>query len=193
MKLLYICKQNKHKMKKSRFLIASLIIAVVFTACKNDKAAETETAAKPEANDFFKITMNMVVPKDDHFQIYYNEDGSDLYPADKFVDVEIKGSETAQDIVFKLPNEAVPASLRFDLGSNKDQGAVKIDGLKMQYYDKTFTAPGTNFYFYFGNNEQIDYDREKAVATPKILANQIYDPIFTGTETLKKELKNLVK
>lgn len=179
---------------KNKLTTAIFILSAVFaiSSCKNDKAADKE-AAEPKEDKLFTVTMNLVVPKDDHFQLYYNEDGSDLYTPDKFVDVEVKGSNNPQDVTFKLPEDSFPASFRFDLGSNKEQGEVKINEFRMKYLDKNFSAKDTLFIYYFGYNQQIDYNRAKAIAKPKPIANEIYDPIFGGTEMLKAEIKKMVK
>lgn len=175
---------------KNKFLTAILIASVTLISCKNEKAKEE---VKIEEDKSFNVSMNLIVPKDDNFQIYYNEDGSDLFTAEKYVDVAVKGSDNPQEIVFKLPEEAMPTSLRFDLGSNKEQGEVKINDFKMKYFDKQFIAKDTLFVYYFGNNPQIEYIRDKAIAKPKAIANETYDPIFTGTEMLKKEIQKLTK
>lgn len=188
---MYICKKNITM--NNKLLLAILVVSTAFFSCKGEKTTENKEEKKVEQNDSFTVTMNLVVQADDNFQIYYNEDGSDIYTADKFVNVDVKGKPEAQEIVFKLPAEAAPASLRFDLGSNKEQKEVKIVDFKMDYFDKHFVAKDTMFVHYFGNNTQIEYIRDKAIAKPKPIPNETYDPLFTGTEQLKKEIQKLVK
>jgi hypothetical protein len=179
----------KNKFFKTYIAFAFLIL---FSSCKKDNNQINEIP-EPVEDKSFRVTMNLVVQKDDNFQIYYNEDGSDIYTPDKYIDVPVKGNTQAQDIIFKLPEDALPTSLRFDLGSNKEQGAVKINDFRMKYFDKTFVAKDTLFIYYFGHNQQVEYDRGKAIAKPKIISNETYDPIFTGTELLKEEIKKMVK
>lgn len=175
---------------KQFFLTVAALASISLVSCKNEKTTENDA---PKEDKSFNVIMNAVVQKDDNFQIYYNEDGSDNYPADKYVDVAVKGNPVSQEITFKLPEDALPSSLRFDMGSNKEQGEVKILDFKMKYLDKQFEAKDTLFIYYFGNNNQIEYIRDKAIAKPKPIPNEIYDPIFTATESLKAEIKKMVQ
>jgi hypothetical protein len=177
---------------KNKLLLVFFAIMLSLTSCKNNK---TEVSTEPEIkeNKSFIVSMNLVVTKDDNFQIYYNEDGSDVFTAGKYVDVAVKGNVNSQDIIFKLPEDILPTSLRFDLGGNKEQGEVKINDFKLNYSDKTFVAKDTLFVYYFVKNTQVDYDRKLAIAKPKVSSNEIYDPIFTGTNLLKEEIHKLTK
>lgn len=175
---------------KQFFFSGVLVLLVSLASCKNDKTIETP---KAEEDKSFNVILDLVVQKDDNFQIYYNEDGSDLYPADKYVDVAVKGKNEPQEIIFKLPEDAAPSSLRFDLGGNKEQKEVKILNFRMKYFDKKFEAKDTLFIYYFGNNNQVEYIRDKAIAKPKPIEGEPYDPIFTATESLKTEISKMVK
>lgn len=178
---------------KNKFLLAIFTAAtLLFINCKGENKEE-QKAATPEADQSFTITMNVIVPKDDNFQIFYNEDGSDNYTQDKMVNVVVKGSAQAQDLVFKIPENALPASLRFDIGANKEQGDVKINKFSMDYVGQHFEAVDSQFFVYFGNNTSIKYDREKGIATPLANNPEGYDPIFTATEYLKTELKKMTR
>ena len=183
--------QKKIKMTTKLNLVLLLLLTVLIS-CKNDKS-EINQVQQVEVNKSFNVLMNMIVKEDDNFQIYYNEDGSDVFEGENYVSVDVKGKEEPQEIVFKLPEEALPASLRFDMGSNKNQKEVKIIDFKMKYFEKSFEAKDTLFVYYFGNNNQIDYIRDKAIAIPKPIASETYDPIFTGTEMLKQEIDKLIK
>ena len=175
---------------KYKTLIAFFIVALTLISCKDEKAKEEPVA---KVDNAFIITFNLIVKKDDNFQIYYNEDGSDSFPPENYIDVAVKGSDNPQEIIFKLPEDALPASLRFDLGSNKEQGEIKINDFKMKYLDKVFFAKDISFINYFWSNDQIDYIKDKAIAKQKPIDNQPYDPIFIGTELLKIELKKITK
>ncbi len=187
-------KKNKEMKSKVFISIFTIFVLLFVSSCKKENSIEGEVK-KPKEDKSFNVTMNLVVPKDDNFQIYFNEDGTDIFAPEKYVDVQVKGSAMAQDIVFKLPEDVVPTSFRFDLGSNKEQGEVKINNFRMKYFEKEFVAKDTLFIYYFGYNEQIDYNRKEAIAKPKILSNKVYvyDPIFIGSEMLKTEIKKIVR
>ena len=88
---------------------------MAFYSCKDNKKEEV----KVDKN--FKVAFNAIVTKDDNFQIYYNEDGSIAFEADKYIDVAVKGKNEPQEIVFDLPEDVIPQAFRFDIGSNKEQ------------------------------------------------------------------------
>jgi len=70
-------------------ILSGLLLSVFFTSCKDDKSEQTDAVIEEAP---FTITVNAVVDKDSEFQIYYNEDGSENYPAEQYVNVVIKGS-----------------------------------------------------------------------------------------------------
>ena len=175
---------------RNKILITLFISAITLISCKDDK---TKEAPEEKVDKTFNITFNLIVPKDDNFQIYYNGDGSDSFSPESYVDVAVKGSKAPQEITFKLPEDVIPASLRFDLGSNKEQGEIKINDFKMKYLDKVFGAKDVSVINYFWNNPQIEYSKDKAIAKPKPSENEPYDPIFMATELLKIELKKIAR
>ena len=81
--------------------------------------------------------------------------------------------------------------LRFDIGSNKEHGSIKINSFKMKYYEKEFTCVAADFWKYFGNNTSINYDKKTATATLITDLPEGFDPIFGGTSNLKDELAKL--
>jgi hypothetical protein len=176
---------------RNKTLIALFIAAITLISCKDDKSKDTPVAEE-KVDTTFTITFNMIVPKDDNFQIYFNGDGSDSFLPEDYVEVAVKGSDSPQDITFKLPVDVLPASLRFDLGDNKDQGEIKINDFRLKYLEKVFAVKDVAFINYFWSNAQIEYIKEKAIAKPKP-SNDPYDPIFMATEALKIELKKIAK
>lgn len=174
-------------------LIKSIPLFVFFTffiSCKNN-----EKEVKPEAvsDKSLHILIEAVVPKDDNFQIYWNEDGTNNFPGKNYVNIDIKGSDKPQLLDFKLPENSMAKQLRFDIGSNKDHEFVKINYFKLKYFGKEFTCQAQDFWKYFGNNTSISYD--KKTATSKLITNlpEGFDPIFGGTSNIPLELEKLYK
>lgn len=177
---------------KNKFSVLLLAITMSIVSCKNEKTTDKETV-KVEQDNSFKVVMDLIVEQDDSFQIYYNEDGTNDFSPENYVNVDIKGKPEHQEIVFKLPEDVLPKQLRFDIGSNKEQKEMKIIAFKMEYLDKKFEAKDTLFWNYFGNNTSIKYIREKAIVVPLPNNTEGYDPIFGGTETLSQELTKMVQ
>jgi len=163
---------------------------ITFISCKNN-----ENEVKPEVlkDKSLHVLIEAVVPKDDNFQIYWNEDGTDNFTGEYFVNIDIKGSDKPQLLDFKFPDDSMPKQLRFDIGSNKEHEFIKINYFKLKYFDKEFSCQAQDFWKYFGNNTSISYD--KKTATSKLITNlpEGFDPIFGGTSNIPLELEKLYK
>lgn len=174
---------------KSLSLFTLIIFMVSFVSCK-DGAAEKKVEIKDPS---VHVLINVLVPKDDNFQIYWNEDGTDNFTSENYVNIDVKGSDKPQLLDFKIPDTFMPKQLRFDIGSNKEQEEIKIISFKLKYFDKAFECPASDFWKYFGNNTSIDYNKESATA--KLITNlpEGFDPIFGGTSNIPVELEKLYK
>jgi hypothetical protein len=170
------------------FILSGLLLSVLLISCKDDKTKEEVFVNKEEAKPF-TVTVNAVVKKDDIFQFFYNEDGSDTFPPENAITINVKGSENPQDLVFSFPQDVLPYSLRFDLGGNDKQDEVKINKFEVDYLKKSIVVKDTIFRYYFYPNEHIKYDLKTAIAKPNPTGETPYDPIFMPTNDFKKELK----
>jgi hypothetical protein len=177
---------------KTKFTLVLLLSLSFFTSCKNDEK-KIDEVKKEDSKNVITISFNAVVKKDDGFQIFYTEDGSENFTGDQSVLVAVKGSEQPQDIVFELPQNVFPKMIRFDLGGNKNQDEVAFNNFRINYLDKNFTAKGNQLSNYFYENKQILVNKEKGTAKPVPTEGQEYDPIFMATQALKDELAKIVK
>lgn len=174
-------------------LICFMLLSIV--SCKKDgesketNDSQTEVAVRDES---LHVIMNVIVPKDDNFQIYWYDNEGQLN-SEHYVNIDIKGSDSPQILDFKIPADYLPTQLRFDIGSNKEQGVVKIIESEFKYLDKSFKIPGVDFWKFFGNNTSIEYNKEDATATPISNLPEGYDPILGGTENTTRELENLYR
>lgn len=177
-------------------LFTILVLSLSFVSCKNEKTEDNSTTTAPivSKDSPFTVKINAVILKDDIFNIYYNEDGKDVYLPEQVVIIETKGKDVAQDIVFELPKDIMPMNLRFDLGANKEQKSIKINSFQMDYLGKSFaTKNPAEFIKYFSPNPQIVFDAATSSANIVIDNTVMYDPIFFATPELKKEIENLYK
>lgn len=168
-------------------ILSGLLFSLLLSSCKDDKTAESANEEiKP-----FTISVNVVVDKDSEFQIYYNEDGSETYPPEQYVNVVIKGSKDPQDLIFKLPNDVSPMNLRFDLGSTKELKEVKFNSFDIDFKDKKFNTKGALIFKYFYPNTQVVCDTLNALAKINVKEGENYDPIIGATPLLKTEIQKL--
>jgi hypothetical protein len=175
---------------KNKILLAISLLSVL-VSCKNEKSVKTE----PEEvkKESFKISLGLIVPKDDSLQIFYTEADKAEYKEENSVWAIVKGSEKEQEATFELPSDVIPSELRIDFGQNKDQKQISVKNFKMEYLGKKFEVRDTLFYQYFQPVNQIDWDRKNAIAKINTPEGQKHDPSFNPRETLKTEINNLIK
>jgi len=181
-------------MKVNKILLG-LFLALALTSCKDEKKSdETSTPEKKEEvkSNFFTVTLNATVKKDDSFQLYYKDKYEAPYEEQNSMFIEFKGSESPQDIVFKLPEEALPNYIRLDFGTNKNQEPVTVNSVKINYLGKNFDIKGSDFFKYFVVNElTMKADKEKSIVTPITTKEGTYDPITYSEKALFDQIQLL--
>lgn len=177
---------------KLKFIVVVALFSLFMVSCKDEKTKEnTPIVDEKPVESKVSITVDMVVPVDDSFQIFYTEDGSLNFSEEKCVRVNVKGQATSQKIVFNLPDEVAFTFLRFDVGENKQQKEMKIENFVIKYYDKKFEAKSNLFFQYFAPNDQLKVDTGKSTFVPQ--GKDVHDPVFYPLEPLGVELNKLIK
>lgn len=174
-------------MKSTILSLAAILI--LLTSCKDDKKSEPEIVAPK--NLPFTFTVNAIVTKDDVFQLFYNEDGKESYEPENAITVNVTGKNEPQDIVFVLPGEVAPMSLRFDVGANKDLKEVKVNGFMLNYLDESFNGTSSQFFKDFYPNANAEFDVVNNIIKLKDIEGTPYDPILGATMELKGEILKL--
>lgn len=176
------------KIKKTLWIF---VLAISIISCKN---SNTEADNKEEEKNVFSITLNAIVKKDDAFQVFYKENEQQEFTEENSLNVSLKGSENAQDIVFKLPEDVIPNYIRFDYGSNKDQSEIKINNLRLNYNGKSFEIKDVEFINYISlNPATIKYDASKFTITPIVNKDGSIDPMSFSGEAFFKQVQTLEK
>lgn len=185
-------------MKVNSILVA-LLMSLAVVSCKNEEKKEATEPEKVEQQavlnkNIFTVTLTAVVKKDDSFQLYYKNDDGGPFEEKNSLFVEFKGSEQPQDIVFKLPEDQLPNFLRLDFGTNKAQSEITVKKFRIDYMDKNFEIPGTEYFNYFyANLITSKVDAKTGVLTPVLSPEGVYDPMTTSAEGLSKQIKLLVQ
>ena len=182
--------KNNNKMK-SKFIVASLLLSITFYSCKDDK--KTEEVKPVEQVQTFDVILNMIVKQDDNFQLFYTDESTPGFDEKKSFWLPVKGSENAQDIVFHLPEDAIPTNIRIDLGNNEKQVPMKLNNFKMKYYDKSYELKDTLITRNFVIGDQLIYDKTTSTLTPNKGNAPIYDPLLFPQDNLKEEILKLIK
>lgn len=125
--------------------------------------------------------------------MFYTEYDEETYNGAKNIKTPVIGSDAEQKLSFKLPSDVLPTKLRIDFGQNTNQEPIEIKKLKISYLDKIFEVNDTMFFQYFIPNEQIEWDRKKAIMNIIEKDKNKYDPQFGSRETMEMELEKMSK
>ena len=146
---------------KARFIMVLTIFVSVFYSCKDEGKQEQADAVNTEevVNKSFTVTLDIIAKEDDNLHLYYTDDNSINFTEVQSVWAEIKGSDVAQKVVFKLSEDALPTDLRFDLGYGKniEQKEIVVNSINFEYYGKSFNIKGneiSNYFNFSGSNRE---------------------------------------
>lgn len=181
---------------KTNFIAILLLVTTLF-GCKNDSNNEKSNVEnnQTEVSKNFKITLNVVVKKDDNFQVYYTEKSSNDFNEKESVWVEVKGSENAQDVVFNIPEDVIPTMFRLDFGVNEKQEDIKLNGVNIEYLGKSFKSEIPLLANYFRAAEASTLiDFKTGIIKAIVKDGKRQEPALYPHETvLQPEIEKLVK
>jgi hypothetical protein len=180
---------------KTKFLIVIFLLSAFFVGCKNEKSNNTNELSVAKEENNFKVKLTVTVKKDDTFSLFYTEDGSTDFSKIQPIWLNVKGSNSPQDIVFNLPEDVIPSQLRLDFGLSKDQEEMVIDKFGMNYFGKSFEIPGDKFYLYFDpDKSKTIFDKDKRTINAVFNSGVRQFPSFyPNTKPLGEEIQKLVK
>lgn len=176
---------------KTKFLCLVIVLSSFFLACKNE---EKKDVINEETNiEKYTVSLNVVVKKDDDFQIYYTDKTSADFSEDESLWVKVNGSEMSQKVVFTLPEGALPTLFRFDFGLNKEQQDIKLESVEIEYFGKKFIVKGVEIANYFRPVDDTKVDFETGIIKPIVKDGIGIEPVLYPQEVpLEKELKKLI-
>lgn len=181
---------------KYSLIITCLVFTTLFS-CKENKETDQNNPQSVEVvkEDFFKVTLDVVVKKDDNFHLYFTEDGSILFNEEKSVWNQIKGSDKPQTVVFTLPKDVLPTAIRLDLGYgvNPLQSEIEIINFNCSYFGKSINAKGIEFFDYFYNTPESSTIIPGTSKLKKLDKNQGIGLILYPNENLQAKIKSITK
>lgn len=181
---------------KNKFLL--LLFSCFFTilsGCKNeipidDLEVVTPEAAKASLN-FFKVTLNVIVKKDDDFALFYTTDGTTDFKIAPIWQA-IKGSPEVQEIKYNLPQNILPTQLRMDFGLKQDQEDVALKSVVLEYKDKKREISGNELAIFFrADQNKCSFDGSTIKAVVKE-GKKESPSLYPQESYLGPELKKLV-
>lgn len=150
---------------------------------------------KPKnVNTKTKITLDVNVPLDDQFQIYFTHDNTFSFNEWESEKANINGSKEHQKVVFYLPDNVNITNLRIDPGENPNQGEIKINQIKIEKNTSVYVINNKEIFDYFTLINDLQYDKNtgkiKHITSKK---NSIIDPIIFSNDKMLKALKSFFK
>lgn len=119
---------------RTKLLTTALVLLGIFTSCKNEKSLDSLEVVKSEvsADTSFKVTLGVVVKKDDNLSLFYTEDGSIDFKGEPIWQ-GVKGNDGVQEVLYTLPDGVFPTQLRLDFGMNKEQEDIVLKSVVLDY------------------------------------------------------------
>ena len=179
---------------KTRNILLGLFMMLALVSCKKETENKEGDKKQVELKETFDVNFNLVIGKDDTFQLYYTEDGTLNFSDDKSVKSVVKGNVNAQDVLFKLPADVLPTNIRLDFGDNSEQASVVVNSMKLKYLKNEFNANKdlVTQYFYLLTN-QVKYDSATSSIVMLNKPGQVYDPLMWSNQLLSDEMEKLYK
>lgn len=165
---------NVFKRKSTYFIFVVAIIVFYYVGSYLNGISDRKI-------DYMEVILTAIVPKDDTFQLFYLESSETQFKIPNSVRAKITGSNTFQEIKFRLPKIYDLSQLRLDIGENFEQGPVEIKSIKFLTENGMHNFDLGKFNKLFSPNKYIETPKESTSfigSKAKIGERLIYDPGF---------------
>lgn len=171
---------------RSKNLLLPVLLLFALMSCKDEKKASEETATAPAAKQNFSVEIDAITNVKDDFAVYYTEDGTNDFAGTMASWKGILGSGKSEKVTFDLPADIIPTHIRLDFGLNTEQGDIVVENVKMDFYGKSFSFQGSQFFTYFIATDQFKTEVDQAKGTLTILRGEgdFKTPYFYPTQNL---------
>lgn len=176
------------------FFDAELLERIQFAGKKSERLLsepiKRKIIRKAGVGNNFKISLNVRIQQDDNFQIFYQNEATDVFSEKQSLTKKIIGNVEFQNIEYQLPGEKLPNTLRIDVGTNRSQNTLNFKSITFRYKDNEIYIPEHLIPKHLIPNQFITYDDKNAVYKLQTTNNN-YNPYFTFSENLIKLLSTL--
>lgn len=144
------------------------------------------------SNTNVKIVLDVIVPMDDKFQIFYKQDGTNNFNEEESEKAIIKGSNISQLISFYFPNNVKITNLRIDPGENPNQGEIKINSIEIIKKEKKIKIQNKELLDFFTLVNDLKFNTSKGTINHVSLKkNGLIDPMIISNDKIIKQLKKV--
>jgi hypothetical protein len=179
---------------RNRILFAFILMTSIFIGCKNEKSADQLEVLTPEVVDnTFKVTVDVIVKKDDDFCFFYTDGSGPDFKEPIWMGV--KGNETSQKVVYLIPNENFPSEIRLDFGMKKDQEDVVLKSVLLEYKGKKREIIGAELGTYFrADDTKCTFDPTTGIIKAVVKSGVRQSPsLYPQDNILKAEIEKFAK
>ena len=144
------------------------------------------------SNTNVKIVLDVIVPMDDKFQIFYKQNGTNNFNEEESEKAIIKGSNISQLISFYLPNNVKITNLRIDPGENPNQGEIKINSIEIIKKEKKIKIQNKELLDFFTLVNDLKFNTSKGTINHiSLKKNGLIDPMIISNDKIIKQLKKV--
>ena len=168
------------------------LMFILLTSCKND-TSQNVNQKRIDAN--FKITLNVIVKKDDNFCLFYTQDGTTDFSKIQPIWVGVKGKETEQKVIYSLPKKALPTQLRLDFGLAKNQENIILKSVSIENNGKKRVINRPELAgFFIADVKKCTFNASNGVIRAVVKEGvRQYPSLFPQEESIKAELEKLAQ
>lgn len=176
---------------KLKIITIIVFMLTLFTAC-NDKSS---TVNQKGIDHNFKITLRVIVKKNDNFSLFYTQDGTIDFSKTKPIWVGVKGKLNEQKVVFILPKKVLPTELRLDFGLTKNQENIILKSIIIENNGKKRTINGSELAgFFIADVKKCTFNASNGVIKAVIKDGvRQYPSLYPQEEMLKAEIEKLAQ
>jgi hypothetical protein len=170
------------------------ILSLFLIGCKDENSVENLEVVTPQnVESVFKVSIVTTTKKDDDFCLFYTTDNTIDFKIEP-IWTSIKGQETPQKTVFKLPENVTPTQLRIDFGLNKNQDDIVLKSILLEYKGKKreFTGLEIGNFFRPDDNKCVFDSRTGVLKAIEKDGNKQNPSLYPHESSLSSEINKLL-
>ena len=175
---------------KLKTIFSLLLIVLLTVSCKKDEK-KVEQEETQESQRPFTVSISMKIKEDDVISLYFKDNTASYFTEDMVVYKNLKKGEGIQDIIFELPEWAVPNDFRFDLSVQTKTQVCYVDKIHFLYHGKSVEILNKDLEKYLKPNAGVVFNSVDRSYSFKD-TNGSYDPFLTTTLEFYPLLETLV-
>jgi hypothetical protein len=160
-----------------KILVLCSINIVILNSCNYGKKSRIHEPLD-RYEDHIIISLKIKFLNDDKFELYYKNE-EEQFTSDKRVQIEVKGSQDFQTVLFVLDHHIFPSHIRLDFGMKENQDKFVIDQLAFKYNDVQHVFSNEEVRKYFRPHDGLHFNFN-TMTGQGFRVNGRYDPYLVS-------------